>query len=232
MKRFLIIGILLTISVLSCTPDYDVEGADLGCDCKEELFYSYGDEKIFLDSLFLNNYLIIGFDNQVKSEDVMSRVNETGMFHVAAKRDILRSNREHEHGLLLIQTITPKTCSQLKEFIRQLESIPIVAFSNLAFKGTFCIGDNCSDLMICTDEFTVKVKDEKHLSDLHSVAEETNTKIKEQNKFMPDVYVLSADKNSKGNALQMANYFYETGKFVYAEPNFIETCFNKPDQEL
>jgi hypothetical protein len=222
---------LLTISaMLSCAPDYDMEADELGCDCKEELFYSYGDEKIFLDSLFLNDYLLIGFSNRVESEDVLSRINETGMFHVAGQRDIIRSGGMHEHGLLLIQTITPKTCTQLKEFSRLLESIPTVAFSNLAFKGTFCIGDNCSDVMIYADEFTVRVKDENDLSDLRSVAQETNTKIKEQNKFMPDVYVLSADKTSKGNALQMANYFYETGKFVYAEPNFIETCFNQADR--
>ncbi|MDR0565723.1 MAG: hypothetical protein LBG47_01590 [Prevotellaceae bacterium] len=229
MKHFLIFGILFALSLLSCVPDYDAEGDALGCDCREELFYSYGDEKIFLDSLFLNDYLLIGFGNHVRSEKMLSLVNETGMFHVAGKRDILRGSEGHEHGLMLIQTITPKTCTQLKEIIRQLESIPDVAFSNLAFKGTFCIGDDCSDVMICTDEFTVKVKDENDLSDLHALAQETNTKIKGQNALMPDVYVLSADKTSKGNALQMSAYFHETGKFVYAEPNFIETCFNRDD---
>ena len=32
---------------------------------------------------------------------------------------------------------------------------------------------------------------------------------------------LCADKKSKGNALQMANYFYETGKFVTTNPDLL-----------
>jgi hypothetical protein len=33
-------------------------------------------------------------------------------------------------------------------------------------------------------------------------------------------YVISADKNSQGNALQMSNFFYETKRFAAAEPNW------------
>ncbi|MDR3365812.1 MAG: hypothetical protein LBO71_02455 [Prevotellaceae bacterium] len=230
MKHFLIVGALLTL--LSCEPDYDIVDGEAGCDCREELYYSYGDEKVFLDSLFLNDYLLVGFENQDRSEKVIDLINETGMFHATGKSDIFRNSQEDSHSLLLVQTLTPKTCSQLKKIIEQLENNPDVAFSNLTFKGTFCIGFDCSDVMIYTDEFTVKVKDENNLSDLQDIAKETNTKIKEQNKFMPDVYILSADKTSKGNSLQMSNYFYETGKFVYVEPNFIETCFNRDSTEL
>ncbi|MDR2815049.1 MAG: hypothetical protein LBB79_10425 [Prevotellaceae bacterium] len=231
MKPFLIFVALLTMLTLSCAQGYELDDSELGCDCKEELFYSYGDEKIFLDSFFLNDYLLVGFSNQVKGEEILNFINETGMFHATGKSDIVRNSHESQHGLLLVQTITPKTCTQLKGIIKQLESNPAVAFSNLTFNGTFCIGDDCSDVMLYTDEFTVRVKDENDLSDLRAVAQETETKIKEQNKFMPDVYILSADKTSKGNSLQMSHYFYETGKFVYAEPNFIEACFTHADQE-
>lgn len=217
--------------MISCAPEYDLDYSESGCDCKEELYYSYGDEKVFLDSLFLNDHLLVGFSEQAQGEEILDAVNETGMFHATGKGDIFRSGQEGKADLLLVQTLTPKTCTQLKEIIEELQSNPAVAFSNLTFKGTFCIGDDCSDVMLYTDEFTVKVKDENDLSDLQSVAQETNTKIKEQHKLMPDVYVLSADKTSKGNSLQMSNYFQETGKFVYAEPNFIETCFNRDSEK-
>ena len=33
--------------------------------------------------------------------------------------------------------------------------------------------------------------------------------------------MIRADKNSKGDALDMSNEFYESGYFEYAEPDFI-----------
>jgi len=48
--------------------------------------------------------------------------------------------------------------------------------------------------------------------------QETNTRMKQESY---ERYIIIADKNSKGNALQMSNYFYETGKFLYAHPNFL-----------
>jgi len=34
-------------------------------------------------------------------------------------------------------------------------------------------------------------------------------------------YIIRADKNSNGDALDMANKFFESGFFEYAEPEFI-----------
>ena len=47
---------------------------------------------------------------------------------------------------------------------------------------------------------------------------ETNTELVTQNEFMPKWFELRATKNSNGDALKMANYFYETGLFESAEP--------------
>lgn len=72
-----------------------------------------------------------------------------------------------------------------------------------------------------TEQFIVKLKNSSDLFELEQIATETNTTIYKQNEFMPDVYTLIADKNSQGNALEMANLFYESGKFEFCQPNFI-----------
>lgn len=50
--------------------------------------------------------------------------------------------------------------------------------------------------------------------------------------FMPLWYILSCNKNSKGNALEMANLFYESGYFASAQPDLMEdlniNCTNDP----
>jgi hypothetical protein len=34
-------------------------------------------------------------------------------------------------------------------------------------------------------------------------------------------YIIRADKNANGDALEMANEFFESGYFEYAEPEFV-----------
>jgi hypothetical protein len=73
-----------------------------------------------------------------------------------------------------------------------------------------------------SDEFLVQVKDTNDLSDFNNTIHLTNTRIIEQNRFMSDWYSLHADKNSNGDALEMANYFYETGFFKASEPGIFK----------
>jgi len=49
-----------------------------------------------------------------------------------------------------------------------------------------------------------------------------NTLLVSQNTFLPQWFHLRADKNSNGDALQMANYFYETSLFEHSEPDIIK----------
>jgi hypothetical protein len=70
--------------------------------------------------------------------------------------------------------------------------------------------------------FYVKVKDSADLSELNRILQETNAEIKSQDTYMRQWFTLSADKNSMGDALQMANYFFEPGHFMAAEPNYVQ----------
>lgn len=80
--------------------------------------------------------------------------------------------------------------------------------------------------------FYVKLKQEKDIEILESLARESLVEIVGNDSFMPLWYILSCDKNSKGNALEMANLFYESGYFDSAEPDLMEDfligCTNDP----
>lgn len=70
--------------------------------------------------------------------------------------------------------------------------------------------------------FYVKLKHEKDFKLLEDLAKQTKVEIVGNDSFMPLWYILSCDKNSKGNALEMANFFYETGHFSSAQPDLME----------
>lgn len=70
--------------------------------------------------------------------------------------------------------------------------------------------------------FYVKLNKEEDTKLLEIIAKENNVNIVGNDSFMPLWFILSCDKNSKGNALEMANLFYETGRFASAQPDLME----------
>ena len=117
-----------------------------------------------------------------------------------------------------------KTYCKLKELIRELENSPIVSYVSLTFKGdkftekTDMVREGYIRVGAFRSFLTVKVKDILDLSFLYDLEEEMNTKIMLQ---VGSWFYLRSDKNSKGNAMQMANHFHETGKFLCASPGLI-----------
>lgn len=69
--------------------------------------------------------------------------------------------------------------------------------------------------------FYVKLKNETDLDMLEKLALTNNVDIIGNNKFMPRWHTLACSKNSSGNALQMANLFYESGLFSAAQPDLM-----------
>ncbi|HRO69311.1 MAG TPA: hypothetical protein PK951_02995 [Chitinophagaceae bacterium] len=61
--------------------------------------------------------------------------------------------------------------------------------------------------------FYVKLQQQTDYSVLEKLALENNVDIIGRSKFMPLWYILSCTNKSTGNALEMANLFYETGMF-------------------
>ncbi|MGI8893422.1 MAG: S8 family serine peptidase [Bacteroidia bacterium] len=70
--------------------------------------------------------------------------------------------------------------------------------------------------------FYVKLFNSGDINQLEQLALANNIEILGNNKYMPLWYTLSCTKNSSGNALEMANLFYETGLFVAAAPDWMK----------
>ncbi|MDD3267672.1 MAG: S8 family serine peptidase, partial [Burkholderiales bacterium] len=83
--------------------------------------------------------------------------------------------------------------------------------------------------------FYVKLKNSDDVILLESIAKENNVSILGNNQYMPLWFTLSCSKESTGNALQMANLFYESKLFSASEPDILvdnismcvnDTCFS------
>ena len=221
--------IALALLLFSCGKHIESEAHN---ECRDELFYYYGGEKIFLTDHFPLRYdcLLVGFKPDVQNAEIVSFIKNAELFRPVEANKIFRpenrnfrSENDDGYNYLYVFTKRQKTCCQLKEIIINLEMVDIVSFAHNAFCYSFRHCDDLRDLISFSYYFYVCVKDENDLADLYAVAQETNTKIIRQDTFMPNWYTLSADKYSKGNALQMANYFYETGRFRASEPDLMGT---------
>ncbi|MDR2407214.1 MAG: protease complex subunit PrcB family protein [Bacteroidales bacterium] len=202
------------------------EEPKLECDCKNELFYYYQENKVFLDTLFLNDYLLVACDTLIQNTEMVNYINQIDLFNLVNINKILYTDRGDYH-LLFVNTKIKRSCSQLKAIISFLENNPLIAYSNLTFDTDAWFSGIYMDIMFYDDTFIACLKDTNDLSDLNLVLQETNTRIKKQDQYNHKKYLISADKNSNSNALEMANYFYETGKFVFAEPNLGWTRINR-----
>ena len=65
-----------------------------------------------------------------------------------------------------------------------------------------------------------KVFDTNNLTDLYKMISSTNTVFVEEMKFLKGWYVIKVTPNSKGDAIQMSNYFSESKLFEYSELDF------------
>ncbi|MCL2039207.1 MAG: S8 family serine peptidase [Bacteroidetes bacterium] len=78
-----------------------------------------------------------------------------------------------------------------------------------------------NDTLNFSNLFYVRLKDKKDVGLLERTAKENNVEILGNNEFMPLWYTLSCSKKSTGNALEMANLFYESKLFSIAEVDFL-----------
>jgi len=72
-----------------------------------------------------------------------------------------------------------------------------------------------------TNEFLVKLKSWSDLPLIEKICTSTKTVIVEHEPFDKLVYKIRVNKESMGDAMEMANLFFETGNFEFTDPVFI-----------
>ena len=196
---------------------------DWECDCADELFYyDYLGEKVWFSHGFIDSHLIIWFKDDTQNEEIINSINQTGLFETVDSSIIIRSDNHGEYYKngniwIFVKTKQRASCSQLKEIILQLNKIPAISYADFIYRQRY-------DLYYQLDVYTngygllINLEDENNLSDLYALAQETHTTV--VCKVVPyyPVYFIQIDKNSTGNVLQLALFFWETKKFSDISP--------------
>lgn len=72
-----------------------------------------------------------------------------------------------------------------------------------------------------TDEFIIKLKAGTTLEEVRALLKRYHCTVLNENEFVANQFLVSVSKNSPLTAMEVANVFYESGFFEFAEPNFI-----------
>ncbi len=103
----------------------------------------------------------------------------------------------------------------LYELLKRLQANPSVHYAN-----PFLVYED-GTLQGIQDRVVVRLKSSKDLQTLRTYAKRFNFSIVDWDNYDPNIYIIQTNKNSKGNALEVANALYETQVFDWAEPDFL-----------
>jgi hypothetical protein len=200
----------------------DNENIEFQRNCGYIDFKYYNGTEDYLGELS-NDYVLIACDTTYTDEEIRDFISTVNYFDQNYDYTIYTKSH-YKYKEIPLKLSSSKTCEELTSMISDLQLNNIIAYAHYTIQT-----DNCENAIwetignLCVNSYSsvfyVKVFDETDLTDLNKVIAVTNTELVEQNEFMKRWFTLRATKNSKGDALKMANYFYETGLFEYSEPD-------------
>ncbi len=193
--------------------------------CNYTGFKYYSDEPYPLGEMS-KEYILIGTDSSKTDKSIIDFILSKNYIDHEFQFIIHKlDNYKYKYGVLKLNK--PYTYDEITWILDDIEKNQIIDYAHFTMQTDDCtnmiwetVGDLCVDSY--SNIFYVKVKDTNDISDLNNTLVETNTWIRKQNQFSHDLYSIYADKTSSGDALEMANYFYETGLFEYSEPDIIK----------
>ena len=125
-----------------------------------------------------------------------------------------------------------------KSFLKGYESIEIflnpsevIKLDEVIYAAPYYRSSDDTDFPL-TNLFYVFLNDIGDYMTFEKKAEEVNANIISKYDELPGMYVLSCTKYSKGNALELANLFYETGMFKDTEPSFMSLSLESTPNDL
>lgn len=231
MKKSFLSILTLVLLLMSCNTndDTNIEEEDTTVTEEENTpsmcdfinFKYYQGEEDFLGEL-AHNYVLVAFDtirSDTQIQNFIAAENEFDQNYIYTIYD--HGDKYKEVPLKLVQS---KTCEEITQLISVLEQNAIVSYVHYTMQTDDCtvyIDEPMGDLCVFTysSVFYVKVFDENDLTDLEDMIAQTNTELIHQNPFTTNWFSLRATKESNGDALAMANYFFESGLFEHSEPN-------------
>mgnify|MGYP001393278783 CR=1 FL=1 len=196
MKRILVLTFIISQTIVSCKKD------DLSNDCKSRYYY-YDSEKINLNEI--PNQGCISFYDTLSTETINQILKQYPEINVLS----IPSNSNHA-----IVSIDSENCDETAKLFATIKN-----HSKISNCSKFLVSEEGYTLGI-SDVFICVLKIGSSLSDITELINNNHAEILESNSSK-NRFIIRADKNSNGDALDMANKFFESGFFEYAEPEFI-----------
>ena len=173
-------------------------------------YFYYQDQKVELGPV-LTDMLIIGFaegTDKATKDKILSEYDFLG--------NILDETNSGSADITVVSArgeITPGTM-ELK--FNLLEQNPKILYATPFFSRS----EDKQGRLGITNQFIVTLEEPVSKVLLEKLMKRTNTRLVEE--LGNNIYLLSADKNSAGNALDMANYFHESPGIKVGEPDFFQ----------
>ncbi len=114
----------------------------------------------------------------------------------------------------LIVDIDSRSCHETDEIFEEIKQNHKISNCN-----KWLINEKGNEIGIY-DVFICKLKHDSLKSKMYEIINNTKTTFIRESRHH-DYYMIRADKNSLDDALEMSNYFYESGYFEWAQPDFI-----------
>jgi hypothetical protein len=190
MKRFLIFTMLFSLCMSVLAQEY---------------YYWYKGEKIPLELLPTKKYILVN-----SLEDTI----------VLKERLALKDIMTHPFRIEKITYAQDKI--ECWTIVESIDLVPdLTDDETILYEGPFFLNADKLEVGGLSHTFLVKLKQIEDLPLLKELAENNGVIIDGQPVFsMPLWYSLSCTKTSTGNAMQMANMFYETTLFTSSAPGF------------
>lgn len=195
MKRILALTLIISLITVSCKKD------DFRSDC-ENRYYYYNSEKINL--IEIPNLGCISFYDTLSPETINQILEQY------PEIDILSIPSNSKHAIVSLDS---ENCDKTAKLFATIKS-----HSEVSNCSKFLVSGEGSILGI-TDVFVCVLKSGTPLSEVTELVNSNHTEIVESNSSN-NRFIIRADKHSNGDALDIANKFFESGFFEYAEPEF------------
>ena len=191
--------LIFTGCVISgCNSDDELYDSDIDKDLPAK-YYWYRNEKITMIPVKSKSFILI--DTNLCDKDKLPKAD----FKPYELGNISSDKTKHLQYATLNKRFDPE----------------LYKIDGIVYHSPFYIVGDATEAYGVSNLFYVKLKSSDDFGKLEELAKEYKIEILGDNKLLPLWFTLLCDKESAGDAIDMANAFYESGLFEYAEPDIM-----------
>ena len=189
---------LILFAIFGCNSDDELYDSDIDKDLPAK-YYWYRNEKITMIPVKSKSFILI--DTNLCDKDKLPKAD----FKPYELGNISSDKTKHLQYATLNKRFNPELYKE----------------DGIVYHSPFYIVGDATEAYGVSNLFYVKLKSSDDFDKLEELAKEYKVEILGDNKLLPLWFTLLCDKESAGDAIDMANTFYESGLFEHAEPDIM-----------